>query len=403
MKNTTVKIVIDNKKLSNEKFGIYLRIIKNRKRKLISLGLKCSKNEFSNETFNKNRTNYKSENELLLQLKNKANFIIREYRLDDYDFTLNEFENRFRGKDKKQKIKVIDFFDEIIEEMIKSGRISNASAYKETKRALLKFNGVELYFEDITPTFLEKFEVYLREKGNEDGGIAFKMRELRAIYNKAINRDLVSFDSYPFKTYKVSKLKSKNNKRALTIEEFIRIRDLNLENFPHLREAHNYFLFSFYTRGMNFIDMMKLKWSNVRNGRIYYTRSKTKGQFSIEIIENVHKTLDFYKRQNRPTEYVFPIILNENSSHQQVANRKHKVLSRYNKNLKEIGELAEVENKLTSYVARHSFATILKLTGTSTDIISELMGHSDVQITMTYLKSFDTNVLDDANRTLLDL
>ena len=162
-------------------------------------------------------------------------------------------------------------------------------------------------------------------------------------------------------------------------------------------------MFSFYTRGMNFVDIMHLKKSDIINGRINYTRSKTKGKFNIEIVDNAQKIIDYYKTIQKDSQYIFPILLNDNMSPTQIAYREQKVLARVNKKLKEISKLAGIEKKITTYVARHSFATILKKIGTSTDVISELMGHSDVQITMTYLKEFDNEELDNANRKLLDL
>lgn len=400
--NTTIKIVLRKKARKDGRFPINLRVTKAQKSKFISLNMYCKENEFESEQFKRNYLNYRQKNQILMNLKTKALKILDDYSLNQRDFTLEEFEAKFRGK-KSHHPNIIEFFDEIISEMVRAGRISNANAYKETKTALVKFKGATIYFADVTPEFLEKFEVFLREKGNQNGGIAFKMRELRAIFNKAIMRDIISQEIYPFKYYKISRLKSRPNKRALKIDEFKRIRDVDIAKYPHLLEAYHYFLFSFYTRGMNFIDMMKLRWSQIKNGRIYYNRSKTKGNFSIEITPKVQEILSYYQNQNRPTEFVFPILLSKDLTHRQIANRKHKVLSRYNKKLKKLGKIAKVESKLTSYVARHSFATILKQKGTSTDIISELMGHADVNITMTYLKEFDNEVLDRENRKLMDL
>ncbi|APD06608.1 tyrosine recombinase XerD [Flavobacteriaceae bacterium UJ101] len=400
---TTIKLVLDGRELSNGKHRIYLRIIKDRKKKNISLGLESKKDHFKNESFTKQHLNYQIENELLLQFKARAFKIIRELQLSQDDFTLENFEDEFRGVKNNNRLKVIEFFNEIIAEMIKSGRTANGEAYKDTRDSLVKFRGKDLCFQEITPIFLEKYEVFLRENGNQNGGIAFKMREIRAVFNKARKRKLIPKEPYPFEEYKISKLKSNPIKRALTIDEFKKIRDVDLTKYPHLQEAHHYFMFSIYTRGMNFQDMMLLKWENIQNERIYYTRSKTKGKFNLEIIEKVQEILDYYRAQNRPTQYVFPILLKDGMTPQQIANRKHKVLSRYNKKLKELAKIAGVDKKLSSYVARHSFATILKMSGTSVEKISEMMGHADVNITMSYLKEFDNEALDKENRKLLDL
>lgn len=402
--NTNIKIILTNKISADGKYGMYLRITKNRKKKEINIGIRCQKEHFLGGELTKEHPNYKKDNMLIVKLKSRALDIIRDFQMKGSNFTLNEFEYSFRGGAHNDETSVIKFFDEIIEELEMAGRMGNAKAYRETKNAMTRFTGnKKTLFRDITPAFLEKFEAYMRSRGNEDGGIAVKMRELRALFNKAIRRKLITQELYPFKDYKISKLKPIKNKRALTVEDFKKIRDLDLSDNLYLIEAQHYFLFSFYSRGMNFADMMKLKWSDIVDNRIYYTRAKTKGKFNIEIIPEIQKILDYYKTQNRPTEYVFPILLKDSLTPKQIDYRKHQVLGRYNYKLKQIAELTKVEKHLTTYVARHSFATILKQIGTSTDVISELMGHSDVQITMTYLKEFDTEFLDQESRKLSTL
>lgn len=403
MIKATIKMVLDGKTLSNGNYAVYLRILKDRKKKNISIGLQCQAKHFVNEMFTKQHSNYQLENEMILKLKSKALEIIREFQVKQIDFSLNEFEELFRGQKKEQEVNVIDFFNEIIDEMERAGRISNAKAYQSTRDSLIKFRGKKIKFREITSAFLEKFEVFLRENGNQNGGIAFKMKEFKALYNKARIRKLIPKEPYPFEDYNISKLKSNIPKRALTIDEFKKIRDVDLTNRPHLINAYNYFMFSIFTRGMNFKDLMLLKWSNIQNNRIYYTRSKTNGKFNIEIIENAERIVSFYRAQNRPTEYVFPILLHDKLTAKQIFYRKQKVLKAYNSGLKEIAKLAGVETKLTSYVARHSFATILKMQGTSVEKISEMMGHADVNITMSYLKEFSNEALDIENRKFIDL
>ena len=152
---------------------------------------------------------------------------------------------------------------------------------------------------------------------------------------------------------------------------------------------------------MNFADMTHLTWRDIEGDRILYTRSKTKVNFQIKIIKPVQEILEFYKGYPSETNYIFPILLRENLALKQIENRKHKVMKLYNSALKEIASLALIEKKVTTYVARHSFATCLKYKGVSTDIISESLGHQNIVITQTYLKSFNNSVLDDATEVLL--
>jgi integrase len=228
------------------------------------------------------------------------------------------------------------------------------------------------------------------------------MRELRALFNDAIKKGVVDEKYYPFKIYKVSKLKGKGIKKALTRDEMRLMEAINIDEFPHLINTKNYMIFSYYMGGLNFVDIMKLKWENIQGDRIFYIRSKTKGRFSVKMLAPVKKIIAHYKAQNKLTEYVFPILLKDNLTPMQIEDRKHKTLSKFNKQLKEIAEIQGVEQNVTSYVIRHSFATNLKFAGISTDLIGESMGHHDVSVTKAYLKEFDDDIIDDAMSKLLE-
>lgn len=401
--NTSIKIVLDRKPLSNGQHSVYLRIIKERRPKFIYIGLKCYKENFADEQFLKGHPNHKIENKILINFKAKAERIIRDFQLDLKDFSLQEFEDKFKDKPEIQNLKVKAFYEEIIDELERSGRISYAKSFKDTKTSFLKFAGDNITFREINLVTIEKYEVYLRETKNQNGGIAFKMRHLRALLNIAIKRKVMLKDNYPFHSYKISKLKQENNKISLSIDEFKKIKNVDLTKAPELLETYYFFMFSIYARGMNFADMAKLKWTDISNNRIYYKRSKTKHSFNLEITENIQDILDYFKKHKRNSGYVFPILFKDDLTPKQIANRKHKVLSRFNRDLKQLASLANIDKNLTSYVARHSFATILKNLGSSVEVISEMMGHSDVKITMNYLKDFENDILDNEMRKLENL
>ena len=409
MINATVKIILEGKPMSNGKHRVYLRIIKDRKKKDISLRLECQQEHFQSEQFSRKHKNHQTDNALLLRFKMRAVEIIRAFQFEGEDFTLEQFKTEFKNTKSKQ-CTVKEFCEEIMAEMNEEGRISSSKAYRGTLNTLLLFGGDNLTFSDINYAFLKKYEVFLKSKpkSNGKGGVAFKMRVLRAILNRAIKNGIVPKDKYPFKDYVISG-KTQSRKIALSLDEFKKFKDVDLTNRPDLMETYMFFIFSFYTRGMNFKDMMVLKWSNILNNRISYKRSKTKersmtnGLINLEVLEPVREILDHFKVQNRPTDYVFPVILKNGLTPQQIFNRKHKVLSRYNKRLKEIAKLAGINKNITSYTARHSFATILKQSGTSVEKISEMMGHTDVSITIAYLKEFSNEELDVENRKLLEI
>lgn len=400
----TIKITQRTKILSNGEYPIFLRITKDRKSKYISLKLSCDIsqwNEIKSE-FRKSYVNYKQMNAALIEIRNRAEKIISDYLAKGEDITLDEFEALFLNFKLDKKVSVNDFWQEHIDDLNKSGRTGNARFFRDSKTSFFKFLGNKtIYFKDITPLLLDKYEVYLRSNDNIDSGIAVKMRAIRALYNDAIKKGCASKDYYPFITYKISKLKGSSNKRALSIDNVHKIINQDLSEHPNLINTRNYFVFSYYTRGMNFNDMMKLKWDDITEDKITYVRGKTKGRFVIKILEPVREILEYYRNQKRPTKYVFPIILKEDLTHIQLENRKEKTLKKFNKDLKQLASLCKIEDKITSYVARHSFATNLKQSGVSTDLISEAMGHQNVSITQAYLKELENDVIDDAMETLL--
>ncbi len=274
--------------------------------------------------------------------------------------------------------------------------------YQDSLSSFKNFLGNEnLSFTDLNVRLLTKYEVYLRSRGGTDGGISVRMRAIRSVYNRAISMEVANKEYYPFEKYKISKLKGKSTKRALDLMEINAILSLDIHKHPHLTHSLNYFKFSFYNRGMNFADMMKLKWTDVERKSINYRRSKTKGNFSIQILSPVQEILNFYASTSIGTKYVFPILLQDNLTPVQIENRKKKTLKYYNKDLKEIGELCRIKKPMTSYVARHSYANFLKQKGVATDIISESLGHKNLAITQVYLKELDNSVVDNAMKVLL--
>ena len=400
----TVSIIKRTKRLRDNSSPIALRITKDRRKKIISLGFSCQDNEWNDRKsqFKKNHENYIQRNALLDKFKSKASAIIDSYKSEDVDFTLNQFEERFRGDYKRKSVSVFDFFDYKVTLLNEAGRTGSAKAYKDSGDAIFKFcSRRSLKFQEINVHFLDSFESHLRARGNVDGGIAVRMRQLRALYNDAISKNVVKESFYPFKKYKIAKLKGKSIKRALTRDEIQKIFEFDISEHPTLAHSKNYFLFSYFTRGMNFVDMMNLTWDNIHDDSITYIRSKTKGRFSIKILKPVKEILNVYSNYQTTTNYVFPILLKENLTPIQIQNRKSKTLKKFNKDLKQIATLVGIDKKLTSYVARHSFATNLKQLGVSTDIISESMGHQNINITNAYLKEFDSDVINEANEKLL--
>lgn len=296
--------------------------------------------------------------------------------------------------------KTISFFDfaqQLIHEMEEANRFGNARAYKCALGPLKKFNKKEfLRFEEITYTYLKRFETAHLKKGNGLNGLAMYMRTYRAIYNKAIHRGIVSPDSYPFKKYKIKS--EPTAKRAISKEKIRRILDLKLEVESPLFNARNYFLCSYLMNGISFIDMAFLKVENILDGRIQYRRQKTARHYDIKVTPQLSSIMDHYLKGKNKTAHIFPIIKREGIRDQ------HKDIQwerlRYNKRLKEIAELCKIEERLTSYVSRHSMATNLILNDVPINALSKMLGHSDISTTEIYIKDLPTHILDEYQERL---
>lgn len=401
---SSIKIVLRKKGLSDGTYPICLRITKDRKTKYFNTIYKSSEREWdaSSGCFNKNNANYMQNNRLLLKIKARALKAYADLDFEKEYFNLDDFSQRFRIDSNPANDYVFPFWEEIISEMKLAGRMGNAAMYAETMKSIKRFcESKKIKFQDITNSFLNKYEAWLRSRVGSAGGISIKQRTLKALYNKAIERKVIKDINHPFKTYKISKLKGQGIKKALDYDQVTKIINFNISGYPHLADTRNYFVFSFYTRGMNYTDMMVLKWENVDSKTVSYIRNKTKGRFVITILPPVRQILDYYQQHALPTKYVFPILLKDGLTPEQIDNRKKKTLSKYNRDLKEIAGHCDINKSLSSYVARHSFANCLKQKGVATDVISESLGHKDLTTTQVYLKELGSSVLDEAAELLL--
>jgi site-specific recombinase XerD len=179
-----------------------------------------------------------------------------------------------------------------------------------------------------------------------------------------------------------------------------RIKNFPLEDHPTLKKCIQYFLFSYYSRGMNFTDMAQLRWTDIYNDRIKYTRSKTSGNFNIKVSPPLQEILDYFKSEYAYTGFVFPVLSDFHQSESQIKYRIRKCLKQHNGQLKEVAAILKINIALTSYVARHTYATTLKRKGIDTAVISEGLGHQDVSTTKAYLQQFETETIDKADEVL---
>jgi site-specific recombinase XerD len=303
------------------------------------------------------------------------------------------------------KTSVIKYFDEVIERLEKSNRIGYANIFKSTQNSLSTFmNGKDIVFSDITPSFINKYEAEFLSRGVKPNSIFVYMRTFKTLINYARSENVVKTEYNPFKDISFTKYRRiKTAKRAISKDQIQAIAKLKFKPDSSIFHAQKYFLFSYYNRGINFIDIAFLRWSSVNNNKLTYTRSKTKEFFNIGMLDPASEILKFYKRNypHSETDFIFPILNHSHETAKSIDYRVDKVLKQVNKDLKTIGEMANIKEKLTTYVARHSYATNMRNSGISVSVISKAMGHDSEKTTEIYLEQFDNSILDEASKAIL--
>ena len=286
------------------------------------------------------------------------------------------------------------FMQSIIEQKKLMGHIRTAETYKATLRSFSAFlNGKDIALTKIDSDIMQLYEVHLYNRGLLRNTTSFYLRVLRAVYNRAVEKDL-TINRNPFKHVYTGI--DKTIKRAIPLKAIKQIKNLDLSLQPSLDFARDMFLFSFYTRGMSFIDMAYLKKKDLSNGILSYRRRKTGQQLFIRWEKCMQEIVDKYA-----TDYYSPYLLPILQYPYDNRNQYKNVLYRTNKSLKEIAKMIGLSIPLTLYVARHSWASIAKSKNIPISVISEGMGHDSEMTTQIYLASLDNAVVDRANAQIL--
>lgn len=286
------------------------------------------------------------------------------------------------------------FTRNLIVQLKQIGKIRTAETYTCALNSFIRFQGeTDLLWEAVDSNLMIEYEVYLKAEGVCPNTSSYYMRSLRAIYNRAVEKEL-TIQRYPFKHVYTGI--DKTVKRAVPVTVIRQIRNLNLEHNPMLDYARDIFMFSFYTRGMSFVDMAYLKKKDLHNGILSYRRQKTNQQLFIKWEKPMQEIIDKYDTTGTP--YLLPIIKDVGKDERrQYKNASHLV----NCKLKKIGIQLGLTIPMTTYVARHGWASIAKSKNIPISTISEAMGHDSENTTRIYLASLNTSVIDKANSLII--
>lgn len=297
---------------------------------------------------------------------------------------------------------VAEFYQELISQFAADNKCGNRLIYKGSYNSLYVFTKgkLDIPFSDIDVGWLKKYEKWLRSKNNKETTMSLLFRTLRSAYNKAIKAKCARKSDYPFEEYKINKFDTRTHKRAISKTEILKFMQDTVNDEPYAQLSKDIFMFSYFCGGINFTDIAQLTKSNIVEGRLHYVRQKTGRQIKIGIPDEAMSIIKKYVSESKG--YLFPILdKQKHKTPMQKRNRIHKILVKVNRNLKILAAQLGVEANITTYVARHSFASVLKKSGVSIALISEALGHSDLGTTQVYLDSFDDEQIDEAMKNLL--
>lgn len=292
---------------------------------------------------------------------------------------------------------VFRFMDRQIRELKASNRLRTAENYQQARNSLFQFlGGREISFRSLNEPLVEAYSNYLVQRGLLRNTISFYMRIWRALYNKAVAQHLAR-RYHPF--HHVYTGIDHTQKRAVSERTIIRLKALKLPEGSDLEFARDLFIFSYCTRGMSFVDIAYLRKSEVRSGMIRYTRKKTRQPLLICVEGPIRQLVEKYSKRPNTSPYLFPILPGEDPKSDYTHYRA--ALNRHNRLLQKLSEMLPGKKPLSSYTARHSWASVARNLQIPLSVISAGLGHTSERTTEIYLSTLDHSIVDSANQRLL--
>ena len=393
----TISIWLDNRRAKKgNKYPVKIRITSNRERYYYPTNINLTKAEFENATSPKPVPRLKDARLKLYELERQANATVDKI-VDELhtEFTIEIFEKHL-NINAKDYSDVFQCYERKISQLKQRGQIKTAEAYESGLQALKTFTKqTQLAFAEVDKKFLEDFESYFLAKKKSLTTVGIYARYLRSIFNKAIDDKLVSQELYPFGRNKYQIPQPANNKRALPDIDLIKLFRYEPEENTWEEYAKDMWMLSLLCQGMNMKDIANLRYRNIQDDKILFTREKTKrtkkaGQIPIVVYLNdeAKQIISKWGTDNiSPNQFVFPIYSDDNTPLKNLRNVEQQI-KMINKNMRKIAATLEIKQDFTFYAARHSFATSLKRQGRSIEEIQEFLGHSDKKTTERYLASF---------------
>ena len=394
----SIKVKFRPSSIANREGAIYYQIIHERKTRQLATNYKIFPTEWD-EKRSTLATRNAERRSFILAIRERIRWDIERltkiaHNLDaaGFDYTADDVIDEFNRY--SHEYSLFNYMESLIIKLKHNGKTRTSETYKATLNSFKKFrNGEDIMLDAITSETMEAYEAWHRNRGVAPNSISFYTRILRAVYNRAVEDDIIE-NRNPFRHVYTGI--DKTVKRALPLPTIKKIKSLDLILTPALDFARDMFMMSFYLRGMSFIDMAFLKKTDLRNGIVIYRRRKTGQLLSIQWTKEMQQILDKYPENQ--SDYLLPIIRNAGTN-ERCTDRN--VGYNINYHLKHIAQMVGIEIPLTLYVARHSWASAAKTKGIPLSVISEGLGHENEATTRIYLADLDTAVVNRANALIL--
>ena len=279
---------------------------------------------------------------------------------------------------------------EEMEKLCSSLSQSTIENYKTALRSFSRYLNGDVLISNVDQKLIKGFERWLRDRNVCPNSASCYMRSLRSLINRINGED----STKAFKSVYTGR--AKTEKRAVAESDIIRVKNTQLKSGSFMELARNLFLFSYYALGMPFVDMAFARRSQIFDNKLVYHRHKTGKRIVVPLEPCMQEIINRYKSDS---DYIFPLL---SSYEPQIAYREYLLkLNRYNRSLKLLSKKAGLNLRLTSYTARHTWASVANASNVDLSVISKALGHTNPQTTLTYIKDINDNRLAEANRMIL--
>ena len=399
MKATSFKVKFRASTVEGKEGSVYYQVIHNRTVRQISTAYKLFTSEWDSEA-GKVITHQGTE-ERISVLKSVAEGIrcdmqrLRQVAdtlaASPSGYTADEVVAAFHAR--RTDASLQNFMQQCIAKLIRMGRTGTANGYKSTLNSFMRFRkGQDIMLNAIDSDVIQLYEAHLRLTNVARNSSSFYMRNLRTVYNMAIEQQLTP-QRTPFAHVYTGI--DKTVKRALSISQIRQLKNADLTDNPAQALARDMFMFSFYTRGMALADMANLTTANLRNGYLVYRRQKPRQELYVKWEPCMQEIVDRYPRQSP---FLLPLIKSEEDKRDQYKLTQQRV----NHNLKKLSERLGLPHPLTMSMARHSWASIANSKDIALSVIGEGLGYNSENATRIYLAQIDTSQVDRANKKILN-